>query len=123
MQSDLWRYREGQMGSDMVGFKVEAIDGDIGKIDEATDEAGSGRIVVDTGPWIFGRKVVLPAGVIERIDRADEEGASSRGRRTRSRTRPSSTTSWASRRTTGRRSTSTTASRSARAAPRAARSS
>ena len=73
MQSDLWRYREGQLGSDVVGYKVEAVDGDIGKIDEATDEAGSGRIVVDTGPWIFGRKVVLPAGVIERIDPAEKK--------------------------------------------------
>ena len=73
MQSDLWRYREGELGSDIVGFQVEAIDGGIGKIDETTDEAGSGRIVVDTGPWIFGKKVVLPAGVIDRIDRADEK--------------------------------------------------
>ncbi len=29
---------------------------------------GSSFIVVDTGPWIFGPKVVLPAGAIERID-------------------------------------------------------
>ncbi len=72
MQSDLWKFREGQIGSDVVGFKVEAFDGGIGKIDEATDEAGAGRIVVDTGPWIFGRKVVLPAGVIERIDMAEK---------------------------------------------------
>ena len=49
-------------------FKVEATDGDIGKVDEATYEVGLSYIVVDTGPWIFGRKVVLPAGVIERID-------------------------------------------------------
>jgi hypothetical protein len=25
-------------------------------------------MVVDTGPWIFGRKVVIPAGTIQRID-------------------------------------------------------
>jgi hypothetical protein len=29
-------------------------------------------IVVDTGPWIFGKKVLLPAGVIDRVDSADE---------------------------------------------------
>jgi hypothetical protein len=28
--------------------------------------------VVDTGPWIFGRKVMLPAGVVERIDTAEK---------------------------------------------------
>jgi len=26
------------------------------------------HIVVDTGPWIFGKKVMLPAGVVDRID-------------------------------------------------------
>jgi hypothetical protein len=29
-------------------------------------------IVVDTGPWIFGHKVILPAGVVDRIDRDEE---------------------------------------------------
>jgi hypothetical protein len=53
---------------DLTGFKVEARDGGIGKIDEATYETGSSFIVVDTGPWIFGKKVMLPAGVIRDID-------------------------------------------------------
>ena len=29
-------------------------------------------LIVDTGPWIFGKKVMLPAGVITRIDTANE---------------------------------------------------
>src|SRR5881396_4294935 len=53
---------------DLSGFKVEAIDGSIGKVDAATYEAGGSFIVVDTGPWIFGKKVLLPAGVIRDID-------------------------------------------------------
>ena len=53
---------------DLTGFKVEALDGGIGKVDEATDDAGSSYIVVDTGPWIFGKKVMLPAGVVRDID-------------------------------------------------------
>jgi hypothetical protein len=53
---------------DLTGFKVEASDGDIGKVDEATHEAGGSYAVVDTGPWIFGKKVMLPAGVIRDID-------------------------------------------------------
>jgi hypothetical protein len=53
---------------DLTGFKVEARDGSIGKVDEATHEAGGSFIVVDTGPWIFGKKVMLPAGVIRDID-------------------------------------------------------
>jgi len=57
---------------DITGFKVEAIDGGIGKINEATYDMGASRIVVDTGPWILGKTVVLPAGVVQRIDAADE---------------------------------------------------
>src|SRR5213083_2023585 len=53
---------------DLSGFKVEAIDGSIGKVDESTYEAGGSFMVVDTGPWIFGKKVMLPAGVIRDID-------------------------------------------------------
>jgi len=55
------------------GFGVEARDGSIGKIDEATYDVGSSYIVVDTGPWIFGKKVLLPAGVVERIDANQEK--------------------------------------------------
>ena len=29
-------------------------------------------LIVDTGHWIFGRKVMLPAGVVQRIDDAEE---------------------------------------------------
>jgi hypothetical protein len=70
--ADLWRYRERTWTTtDMTGFNVEATDGGIGKIDEATHETGSSYIVVDTGPWIFGKKVLLPAGIIDRIDLED----------------------------------------------------
>jgi hypothetical protein len=31
-------------------------------------EAGGSFVVVDTGPWIFGKKVLLPAGVIRDVD-------------------------------------------------------
>ena len=84
---------------DLSGFKVEATDGDIGKVDKATYEVGGSYIVVDTGPWIFGKKVMLPAGVIQDID-PDEKRSSSAAPRTRSRTRPSSTSSVIATRTT-----------------------
>jgi hypothetical protein len=70
-EGGLWRYSDrSRFGTvqEIEGFDVEATDGDIGKIDEANDEVGASYIVVDTGPWIFGRKVVLPAGAIDRID-------------------------------------------------------
>ena len=53
---------------DLTGFEVEAKDGSIGKVDQATYEAGMSFIVVDTGPWIFGKKTMIPAGVINDID-------------------------------------------------------
>ncbi|MCX5119857.1 PRC-barrel domain-containing protein [Micromonospora sp. NBC_00362] len=53
---------------DLVGYQVQASDGRIGTIDETSDEADAGHLVVDTGPWIFGQKVLLPAGTVERVD-------------------------------------------------------
>ena len=68
---DVWTFRALESGGnalDLVGYRVEAVDGSIGKIDEATDEVGSSYVVVDTGPWIFGSRVVLPAHVIAGVD-------------------------------------------------------
>jgi hypothetical protein len=71
--ADLWTYESTLASTDLTGYKVEATDGSIGKIDEATNEAGASYVVVDTGPWIFGKKVLLPAGVITRVDADDEK--------------------------------------------------
>jgi hypothetical protein len=74
--TDVWIYRptiNGGLGESEVGYGVEAIDGSIGKIDETTTRAGSGYVIVDTGPWIFGKKVLLPAGVISDVDREMEK--------------------------------------------------
>jgi hypothetical protein len=66
---EIWTYREQSYGAiDFTGYTVEAIDGDIGKVDEASNDVGSSYIVVDTGPWIFGKKVMLPAGVVNDVD-------------------------------------------------------
>ena len=53
---------------DVTGYDVEATDGHIGKVDEATNEPQSSCLVVDTGFWIFGKKRMIPAGVVQRID-------------------------------------------------------
>src|SRR5205823_5795958 len=72
--TDIWVYRDQTWATgDLTGYHVEALDGGIGKIDEASYDVGAAYIVVDTGPWIFGKKVLLPAGVIGRIDRDDEK--------------------------------------------------
>ena len=70
--AEIWTFRSGPQINveevDLTGYKVEATDGSIGKVDEATYDTSSSFLVVDTGPWILGRKVMLPAGVVERID-------------------------------------------------------
>ena len=73
MAGDLWTYPETIGRLDLTGFDVEAVDGSIGKVDEATQEVGESYVVVDTGVWIFGKKVLLPAGLIERVDRDEEK--------------------------------------------------
>jgi hypothetical protein len=79
MEVNVWTYRERtQLGTDIanadiVGYEIEALDGSIGKVDKATYEAGTGYLVVDTGPWIFGKKVMLPAGVVQGIDDTEEK--------------------------------------------------
>jgi hypothetical protein len=70
---ELWTFSVATPGVDLTrvdltGFNVEARDGGIGKVDEATHEAGGSFVVVDTGPWIFGKKVMLPAGLIRDVD-------------------------------------------------------
>lgn len=56
---------------DLTGYHVEATDGRIGSIDAASEDAGAQYLVVDTGPWIFGRKVLLPVGTVARVDHLD----------------------------------------------------
>ena len=71
MSSDVWTYRATtglDTNVDVSGYEVEAADGSIGKVDEATYDTGRSYLVVDTGPWIFGKKVMLPAGVVRGID-------------------------------------------------------
>lgn len=71
--TDLWTQTDTTISTtDLIGYKVEAIDGSIGKVDEASNEVGASYLAIDTGPWIFGKKVLLPVGVVDRIDTAEE---------------------------------------------------
>jgi hypothetical protein len=70
----LWDYRDGdELGAgvspalDLTGFRVTARDGNVGKVDEATHDAGDSYVVVDTG-MLSLKRVVLPAGLVERVD-------------------------------------------------------
>ena len=71
----VWTYRGDidPSASNFVGFDVEAADGEIGKIDKASTEVNRQYLVVDTGFWIFGKKRLIPVGVVSRIDHADKK--------------------------------------------------
>ncbi|MGW5001555.1 PRC-barrel domain-containing protein [Streptomyces hydrogenans] len=73
---DIWGYRPDagyQAGTDIVGYKVQATDGSIGKISKHSEEVGASYLVVDTGAWIFGKHSLLPAGTITLIDTVEKE--------------------------------------------------
>ncbi|MEU3619105.1 PRC-barrel domain containing protein [Streptomyces sp. NPDC006872] len=71
MTGNMWSYDStaGRLaGADLSGYKVEATDGSIGKVDKHSDEADAAYLVVDTGVWIFGKEVLLPASMVVGID-------------------------------------------------------
>ena len=71
MENGMWTYQDNagyQAGTDLTGYRVEATDGHIGKVDKHSEEVGAGYIVVDTGVWIFGKQVLLPASTVSSID-------------------------------------------------------
>lgn len=59
------RYEE---KGDLEGFEVHARDGDVGRVMDVCERPGESFVVVDTGHWLFSKKVMLPAGIIERVD-------------------------------------------------------
>jgi hypothetical protein len=74
----LWRHRavmsaEINRPERIVGYGVEATDGHLGMVDEPSNDTGRQYVVVDTGFWIFGKKRLIPVGVIDRIDHADKQ--------------------------------------------------
>ena len=76
MTQNVWSYRtdltnDAKRQEKLVGYSVEALDGSIGKIDKASTETDRYYLVVDTGFWIFGKKRLIPAGVVQSVDHAD----------------------------------------------------
>ncbi|MFC4059094.1 PRC-barrel domain containing protein [Planomonospora corallina] len=73
----LWNYRPdvygGDRSLDLIGFEVETPDGKVGVVEEESTVAGDSYVVVDAGPWIFERKLMIPAGVVTRIDPGDRK--------------------------------------------------
>ena len=72
MNGDLWSYPDSVGRLDVTGYDVEALDGEIGTVDETSLEVGAGYLVIDTGRWVLGKKVLIPAALVERVDRDEE---------------------------------------------------
>jgi hypothetical protein len=72
--TNIWNYRDDVIHDrEIVGFDVEAVDGDIGKIDAHSFEADDSHIVVDTGFWIFGKRRLIPAGAVTAVDHDNQK--------------------------------------------------
>ena len=70
---DIWSDTEVRPdGRSLAGYTVEAIDGEVGKVDDHTDVVGEASLLVDTGFWIFGKTRVLPMDAVSSIDHEDE---------------------------------------------------
>jgi hypothetical protein len=73
--SSMWEYRDSTWtdGHDLTGYDVEATDGSIGNVDQATNDVSNAYVVVDTGFWIFGKKRLIPAGAISSVVHDDKK--------------------------------------------------
>ncbi|MEU5217067.1 PRC-barrel domain containing protein [Streptomyces sp. NPDC020807] len=75
MSEHLWSFstESGYLaGTDLTGWRVEASDGHIGKVDKHSDEVDDSYLVVDTGVWIFGKEVLIPARTVTRVEPEEE---------------------------------------------------
>jgi hypothetical protein len=66
MSTGTWGHESGSRELD--GMAVEALDGSVGKVDRLIEREGGEYLVVDTGPWIFGKTVMLPVTAIAAVD-------------------------------------------------------
>lgn len=67
----IWSYPPGsgyQEGRALTGFTVQATDGVVGHVDRQADDPPRRHLVVDTGAWVFGRSLLIPAGTVTGID-------------------------------------------------------
>ncbi|MER5353500.1 hypothetical protein ABT093_24590 [Kitasatospora sp. NPDC002551] len=67
MTTELWEYRPGSHHAadlSLVGYEVEATDGPLGRVEL---DAGD-HLLVDTRPWVPGAPVLVPVGLVARID-------------------------------------------------------
>lgn len=52
----------------LLGYRVEALDGAIGEVDQANARVPADCLLVDAGTWLSHLKVVLPVGAVAKVD-------------------------------------------------------
>jgi hypothetical protein len=72
--SDLWSFRDdvGADRADLDGMTVEAVDGSVGSVQDVIDDIDGAYLLIDTGPPLLGKTVLLPAGLVTDIDVGNE---------------------------------------------------
>ncbi|WP_031086214.1 hypothetical protein [Streptomyces sp. NRRL WC-3549] len=64
----IWRGPAAERFKDVIGYGVEAVDGNLGTVVRLSQTPGYDHLVVDAGVWKFGRSVVVPAGLVTAVD-------------------------------------------------------
>jgi hypothetical protein len=69
---DPWNFRPDVavevQGAKLAGYKVEAIDGQVGTVDTSSLDPDDSYLVLSTGR-LLGKKLHLPAGTVNHVDR------------------------------------------------------
>ncbi|MFE4517941.1 PRC-barrel domain containing protein [Kitasatospora sp. NPDC056783] len=70
MTTELWEHRPGSHPAadiTLTGYEVHATDGPVGRV---VQDAGD-HLLVDAEPWVPGTRVLVPAGLVARLDHLD----------------------------------------------------
>src|SRR4051794_39126087 len=72
--TEIWNFRDEALARiDLRGFEVRARDGSLGKVAQAIEGDDGGYFVVDPGVAMpLGRHLLVPAGLIEKVEIEDE---------------------------------------------------
>jgi len=84
MAGDLWSFRDdvGHDRADLTGMTVEGVDTSVGSVKDVISDVDGAYLLVDTGPPVIGKTVLVPAGLVMasdvdnaslRVDRTKDE--------------------------------------------------
>jgi hypothetical protein len=72
--TEVWNFQDEALARiDLHGYEVQARDGGIGRVVQAMAGRAGGYLIVDPGVAMpLGRQLLVPAGLVDRVDVADE---------------------------------------------------